>query len=335
MKWTTKAVTKNANELAKANYNVPEFDRTARRLLLNQPTDPITSVQNCVLLCTGTLPWITSMRNSIIIVDGDVVGATGIDNCLLVVSGKLGRFTGIRDSIILVKGEFGVKEAFGNADELRGATVCQASFIQAKNGKIRFTSCEDSVFVKTVPTPGRNNRVLDGEKNPLTLLKFSEHKTLPDEKLSWGKESNGLAVAITPGVRPDSFLVRWKNVGKDTLELRAVRTVFEVAPREEDDLRNHVLVKGSEGNLLPATKPRFPPRKVGAPQRSASVTLEPGKTHEEAIDLGVYVQRPNTPGQYDLSIELDVAEALAPLEKGARYWTGKVTSNTLKITFGK
>lgn len=341
------AVVKRANELGGREYPVPKFDLksmplanpateriwSGKRVLLDNHNGSIWANNN-VILCTGTLPRETGISNSIILVDGDMVGATSLSNSLVIVSGKLGRFTGIRNSIVLVVGEFGVKEGFGQ-NELRGATSANSSFFQVKNDKVRFTGADDCTFIKTTPVGGRGNQVLDTDKGPLQLLKFASTKAVADDQLKWGKESNGLNVAIAPTDRPASFLIRWKNVGKETLELRAVRFHNDILGGG-DDLLNHVLVKDADGKLLPARQlGKFPG--AGARIRPATIILEPGKTFDETIELPSYVARPDQKGKYQLSIEFEVDHLLAdtPSQKGAVYWTGKVRSGELEIQFGK
>jgi hypothetical protein len=345
-----KTVTKRANDQGGRKYPVPDFDMKSlplanlavervgfngKRILLDNYTNHITSVSGCVVLCTGPMPRMTGLSNSIVIVDGDFTRATTLMNCLLIVRGKIGGFTGVRNSIILATDEFGTKLGFGNDEELQGATSCHLSFLQVKNAKIRFTTSNESVLIKTVPrtTGPTTSQVLDTDKGPLQLLKFSAGKIVPDDKLVWGKESGGLAVAIAPAERPDSFMIRWKNVGKETLELQSVRFNSDILARS-DDLLNHVLVKGPDGKLLAARQPKLPPV-GGARRRPGTVILEPGKSYEETIDLVTYVDRPVAKGRYKLSIEPDIPNALAPPQKGATYWTGKIQSNELDITFGK
>ena len=53
------------------------------------------------------------------------------------------------------------------------------------------------------------------------VLKFSSRKS--DDELKWGNEVKGLSVAIAPDVEKDQFLIRWKNIGKDTFVLPCVR----------------------------------------------------------------------------------------------------------------
>jgi hypothetical protein len=345
-----KAVTNRANDLAGRKYPVPDFNMKSmpianlatkpigfgsNRLLLSDPNTQITSVSGSIVLCTGFRPWITSVTNSIVIVDGEFAGATGLDNSLVIVSGKLGRFTSIRRSIILVNGEFGVKESFLQDGVLRGSTGCASSFLQCKNEKIRFTGSDDCVFIKTIPVTGRTtSRVLDTDKGPLQLLRFSKPKSISDNDLTWGKTVNGLAVAVFPAERTNNYFLRWKNVGKETLELQWVRSSWDL--HRNDDLLNHVFVKDQGGKLVPTRQPEF---RIGggAPRRPDSVILAPGKSHEETIDLRSYVKKPAAPGRHTLSIELDISPFLAPApsQKGAVYWTGKIQSNELEITFGK
>jgi len=135
--------------------------------------------------------------------------------------------------------------------------------------------------------------------------------------------------------RPESFLIRWKNVGKETLELRAVRFHNDILGRN-DDLLNHVLVKDADGKSLPARElKKFPG--AGPRIRPATIILEPGKTYDETIELPAYVARPAQKGQYQLAIEFEVDHLLAdtPSQKGAIYWKGKVRSGELEISYGK
>src|SRR5437660_665262 len=71
-------------------------------------------------------------------------------------------------------------------------------------------------------------------------------KPKPD-KISWGKEVNGLAVSIAPnGDDQGRFLIRWKNCGKDSLELPWVRFDSDPAYKHLDDLLNHVFLKKAD-----------------------------------------------------------------------------------------
>src|SRR5262249_41865215 len=289
-----KVVTRKANELGGRQYPVPDFDMkslpladlsrdrvgvTNKRLLLRGPEPRFTSLQNCVILCTGPTPRVTVLSNSILLVDGDFTGATGVDNSLLIVRGNVGRVTSVRGSIILATGNF------------LGATGCDHSFVQVNNQRIRFTGSEKSVLVKTtVKTTGdTTSHVLDTGKGPLQLLRFSKRKT--DAQLAWGKEVNGLAVAITPADQEGKVLVRWKNVGKDLLEIPWTRFDSDLIDKHADDLFGHVFLKGPGGKLVPARQHQG--RNVGGPPPLLnSVVLGPGQTHEEIIDLWAYVERP-------------------------------------------
>jgi hypothetical protein len=226
-----------------------------------------------------------------------------------------------------------VKEQFGNEKELRGATSCRSSFIQAKNEAIRFTSCADSVFIKTIPTDRNANRILDTDKGPLQMLKFSTKKPVPDEQLKWGKSVDGLAVAIAPEERAGSYLIRWKNIGNDTLEIPMARGDIDT---ERNDLWENVFLKAADGKSLPARQSRFPERRgIGARQRVPTIVLEPGKSYDESISLPYYVAPPVEKGRFQLFIGLDNTGAQVTPQKGARFWTGKIQSNEIEITFGK
>lgn len=155
------------------------------------------------------------------------------------------------------------------------------------------------------------------------------------EEVAWGKPVNGLAVSIAPaGDEQGRFVVRWKNVGEDTLELPWVRFGSDKVYKNRDDLLNHVFLKAADGKLAPARAERFP-EIGGPPYRPRTVILAPGKTHEETIDPGTYVQRPAEAGRRELWVELEIKSAYAPSREGARYWTGKVRSNVLSIGPGK
>jgi hypothetical protein len=329
-----KAATRKANELAGQKYEIPEIDMKAlplanlavdrvafskKRILVSDPKISMTSVQGCVMLCTGRTPRINGLRNSILIVDGDFAGATVIDNSLIIVRGNVGRVTVVRRSIILATGNF------------EGATGCDHSFLQVNNRDIRFTGSEQSVLVKTVPktTGPTTSRTLEIDKGPLQLIKFSTRK--PDDQLVWGKEVNGLAVAIATTDRPDKFLVRWKNVGTDKLDLRWVRFHSDIVDKNRDDLLDHVFLKGADGKFAPTRK--YPAPRAGGLTRS--VILGPGKTHEEEIDLWSYVERPAAAGRYDLWIEPDISSSRFRREPDAKSWTGKIQSNKLAIMIGK
>jgi hypothetical protein len=331
-----KAVTKRANELAGQKFPVPEIDTLSlpladltrervslsqKRVLLQQREPRFTSWQNCVILCTGPTPRTTGLSNSILIVDGDFTGATVVDHSLVIVRGNVGRLNGLRRSIIIATGNFA------------GATSCDHSFLEVNNQRIRFTRSGESVLVKTAlkTTGPTSSRIIDTEKGPLQLLNFSKRKT--DAQLAWGKEVNGLAVAITPADHQDKVLVRWKNVGKDLLEFPCNRFHSDTVHTHADDLLGHVFLKGPDGKLAPARQYEAP--RVGGPAlRMNNVVLGPGQTHEEIIDLWAYVEKPMAAGRYQLSIDLDPAHGHR-LEWEARFWSGRIESNTLEIMLGK
>jgi hypothetical protein len=318
-----KAVTKEANKLGEPKFEVPDFNvKTMPRLLFHRETRNPVSVGNSVVLSAGPTPYITSVTNSLVIVDGDFTGATGIDNSLLIVRGNVGRVTSITKSIILATGNF------------EGATGCDYSFLQVNNQRIRFTTSRDCVLIKTmVKTTGdTTSRALDADRGPLQLLRFSPRKA--DDQLVWGKQVNNLAVAISPADQKDHFLIRWKNVGKDALELPWVRLNSSVVDKNRDDLLNHVFLKGPDGKLAPARK-HPAERAGGAPFLGRSVVLGPDQTHEETIDLWTYVDRVAADARYQLSIELDIPSGRKGLEWEVKSWSGKVQSNVLEVMFGK
>jgi hypothetical protein len=151
--------------------------------------------------------------------------------------------------------------------------------------------------------------------------------------VAWGEPVNGLAVSAAPA-GPGKFTLRWKNVGKDTLELLWVRFGSDRIYKHRDDLLGRVLLKGPDGKLVPARQYRFPII-GGPPYRPRTVILTPGQTHEETIDLWTYVEKPAAAGRYQASVELEVKRAFAPRRKGARYWTGKVRSNVVELKLDK
>jgi hypothetical protein len=332
-----KAVTKKANELGGRPYEIPDLDMASlplanlavdrvafnnKRILVNDPNIPMTSVRGCVMLCTGRTPRINGLNNSIVIVDGDFTRATVIHNSLLIVHGNVGRVTRVTNSIILATGNF------------EGATGCDDSFLQVGNQWIRFTGSSNSVLIKTmIKTTGpTTSRVLDAAKGPLQLVKFSARKA--DAELDWGKEVNGLAVAIAPTDQGNKFLIRWKNVGKDKLELPWVRFHSDFVDKNRDDLLNHVLLKGANGKHAPARK--YPAQRAGGPPGlTRSVILGPGQSHDEVIDLWLYVERPSDEGRFELLIEPEISGGRFRRELDAKQWTGKIQSNKLVITIGK
>lgn len=332
-----KAVTRRARELGGQQLPVPEIDVKSlpladlaregadlqnKRVLLRTNERRFTSMRDCVVLCTGSTPRITGLTNSILLVDGDFTAATGIDNSLLIVRGNVGCVTVIRKSIVIATGNF------------LGATGCDDSFLQVNNQRIRFNGAERSVFIKPMikTTRPTTSRVLDTEKGPLHLLRFSARKT--DAQLAWGKEVKGLAVAITPADQKDKFLVRWKNVGKEPLEMPWMRFNFDVVDQYNDDLLDHVLLKGPDGKLVKARQ--YPPPKVGqSPSSLHAVVLGPGQTHEEIFDLWAYVERPAAPGLYRLTLELDTRDGRLGLDREVKSWKDKIQSNVLEITLGK
>ena len=317
------AVTKQANKLGERQFQVPDFNvRKMPRLLFNGETESRAWVGSSVVLSAGATPYITSVENCIVIVDGDFTGATGIDNSLVIVRGNVGRVTVVSKSIILATGNF------------EGATGCDDSFLQVNNHRIRFTGSNGSVLIRTmVKTTGpTNSQVLNVEKGPLQLLKFSLRKS--DAQLDWGKEVNNLAVAITPADQKDQFLIRWKNVGKEALEVPWVRLKSEIIAPNRDDLVGHVFLKGPDGKLVAG---REKPAEQGgtAPFLSRSVVLGPGQTHEETINLWTYVNRPAADGRYQLSIELDLPDGRRGWDWKGKSWFGTIQSNVLDVTFGK
>jgi hypothetical protein len=319
-----KAVAHEANRLGERKFEVPVIDvNNVRSLRFNgENKDPIGASGGAVVLSAGPTPYITSVSNSLVFVDGDFTGATGIDNSLLIVRGNVGRVTVVRNSIILATGHW------------EGATGCENSFIQVNNQRIRFTTSRDSVLPKTaVKTTGpTNSRVLNVDKGPLHLLKFSPRKT--DDQLAWGQPVNDLAVAITPAGQKDQFLVRWKNLGGDALALPCVRLHTHLIDKNRDDLLGHVYLKGADGQAAPARK--YPtPRAGGPPGLARTFVLGPGQSLEETLDLWTYVERPEAGGRFQLSIELNLPKGQRGIEPEVRTWSGTVRSNVLEVTLGK
>ncbi len=253
---------------------------------------------------------------------GNVGRVNGIDNCLLIVHGNIGGVTEVSNSIILATGNF------------EGATVCNDSFLQVNNQRIRFTASRDSVLINTIvkTTAPTTSRVLDTDKGPLRLLRFGPRKL--DDQLTWGKEVNSLTLAITPADQKDRYQLRWKNVGKEALELSWVRFNSDFVDKNRDDLLNHVFLKGQDGKL--ALSRNYPPeRATRAPILRRCVVLGPGQTHEETIDLWAYVDRPAADGRYQLSVELDLPNGGRGRELDVKSWSGNIQSNVLDVTLGK
>jgi hypothetical protein len=166
-------------------------------------------------------------------------------------------------------------------------------------------------------------------------LAGDDPKPDPPPKAVWGEEVNGLAVSVSPAEGgAGRFLVRWKNVGKEVLELPWVRFGSDRVYRGKDDLLNHVFLKDPKDALAPARKYQFPII-GGPPYRPRTVILDPGKVHEETIDLWTYVEKPPQKGRYSLRIVLEIPSGYTPSREGARYWTGKVQSNVLEVELDK
>jgi hypothetical protein len=327
-----RAVTRRVADLSGQQILVPAFDIAAMpladrtrptglrgmRALIGESNEPLISVRDSVVLCTGSVPRVTMVSNSIMIVDGDFPRATVIENSLLIVRGNIGPVSNIRNSIILATGH------------MEGGTVCDNSFIQISNNQIRLTRANGSVLIKTqIRTTGATtSRVLNVAKGPLQILKFSDRK--PDEQLAWGKPVNGLAVALAPTEDKHRYLIRWKNVGNESLQLPWVRLNYDVLNKSADDLLNHVLLKSANGDTIPARE--YPPPAAARPLIGGSFVLGPGKVLEETIDLWTYVKKPTGQGGYRLSIELDMPTARRVRDLDVPCWTGKVRSNELEIT---
>jgi hypothetical protein len=205
--------------------------------------------------------------------------------------------------------------------------------LQVNNHRLRFTSCDRSVIVKSTLRAGRTtSRVINEDRGPLQLLNFTARKD--DSQLSWGKEVNGLAVALAPTDQPDKYLLRWKNVGKGLLEMPWTRLHSDLFDATADDLLGHVYLKGPDGKLAPA-RAIAAGNPVRAPRLPRSVMLGPGQTHEEVIDLWNYVEKPADAGAYQLKVELDVANVRFRWDPEATAWTGKLESNALEIRLEK
>ena len=155
----------------------------------------------------------------------------------------------------------------------------------------------------------------------------------PEDK-AWGKEVNGLAVSIAPAKEEGKFIVRWKNVGKETLELQWVRFGSDRIYKGLDDLQNHVHLKDANGKVVAARQYKFPII-GGPPCRPRTVILEPDEIHQETIDLWTYVDKPAAAGNYQLSISLEIKNGFASSQKGAKYWTDMIESNMLEFKLAK
>lgn len=316
-----KAVTAEANKCAGRRIAVSDFavDRM-RRVLLDAESNNRVSGHNSVILSVGATPYITSVRNSLVIVDGDFTGATGINGSVLIVRGNVGRITSVSDSIIL---------ATGNWD---GATVCNQSFVQVNNHRIRFTGSRDCVFINTLvrTTGNTDSRVITTDKGPLHLVKFSPRPA--DGRLAWSEEVENLTVALVGVEENGRLLIRWKNVGKEPLQLPWVRFHSSVIDSERDDLLGHVFLQGQDGKVAPA-------REHPAPRRQRffdrCVILGPGRTYEETINLWTYVEKPQLGRKYQLSIELDIPKGRRVMEHEVKTWSGKIRSKTREISVDK
>jgi hypothetical protein len=318
----TRAVTAEANKCAGRRIPVPDFaGDSIQRLLLTAASRRPAAVSHSTVLSAGATPYITSITNCLVLVDGDFTGATGINNCLLIVRGNVGRVTVVSNSIILATGNW------------EGATRCDNSFVQVNNHLIRFTGARDSVLINTlVQTTGpTDSRVLTTHKGPLQLVKFSPRPS--DTRVVWSKEVNNLAVALVGIDTNGQLLIRWKNVGKEVLQLPWVRFTARPIDNDRDDLLDHVVLIGPDGKRVPTRKHPAPRRRPRVFDRC--VVLGPGRTHEETINLWTYVEKPEARGKYQLSIELDIPLGRRGLESKVKMWSGKIQSKTLEVPLGK
>lgn len=318
-----KAVTNQANKVGGRKFT-PDFDvKAMRRLLLAENKSPVVFEGSRETLILSAGPARTGMTNSIVIVDGDLGGVTEVSNCLLIVHGNVGHCTGIHNCIVLATGNF------------EGATVCRNSFLQVNNHQIRFTELDSSVLINTLvkATRSTNSQIVKADKGPLQLLKFSPRKT--DDQLSWGKEVGDLSVAIFPANQKDKYTIRWKNIGKELLQIPWVRLNSHPIHADRDDLLEHVFLKGADGKLVPG-RPKPAARDRGPFQiRDRTVILAPGRTHEETVELSSYFASPTPEGKYQLWIENDIPDGRRGQEWDVKLWSGKIQSNVLDVTLGK
>jgi hypothetical protein len=190
----TRAVTEKANDLGGKKFKVPDPDMKslplrrvpasdeitfeAERILLNDlNVRAIPAFSHCVILSAGPTPRITSLHNSIVIVDGDFRGGNGISKCLLIVRGDVGSITTLSDSIVLATGKF------------EGTVLCDDCFLQVSNKRLKLGRSSNNVYIKSMAENTQydlNGRVLDTDRGPLQLLKFSEMKK--DDKLKEEKK---------------------------------------------------------------------------------------------------------------------------------------------------
>jgi hypothetical protein len=149
-----------------------------------------------------------------------------------------------------------------------------------------------------------------------------------EEKIPWGKEVNGLVIAVTPRDKdPGKLTIRYRNVGKETLELQCVRVGSNAAFTHCGDL-----LTDADDKFVPVRMRKIPA--AGDPaDRPRTVILAPEKVHTETLDLWTYVEMPAKDGRFQLAIALEVKNADVPSQKGAKYWTGKVQSNLLEYKF--
>jgi hypothetical protein len=317
-----KAVTAEANKSVGRPFPVPDFAATRTRLLLSPETKDRVRGNRSIILSTGATPDINAITNSLVIVDGDFTGATGITNSLLIVRGNVGHVTGVSNSIILATGDW------------EGGTGLRDSFVQVNNHLIRFGGARNSVLINTLirTTRDTNSRVINSDRGPLQLLKFSPRPS--DAQLDWSKEVDNLTVALAPLDADGQILIRWKNAGKEALQLPWVRFQSNRMDSDGDDLLDHIFLKGPDGKLAPART--YPdPQRWRPPSGGRCVILGPGRTHEETIILWSYVEKPAPAGKYQLSMELKITKARRGMEWNVKTWSGKIQSKTLEVAVDK
>ena len=319
-----KAVTRRARDLdenwGEDRFPVPDFDLKSmpiadlskwesdlkgKIVLFDNPIRLRTSINNCLVLCSGAMPYTTALSNSIVIADGDICGATIVRNCLLITRGNFGG-ANTQGSIILASGLSGRSAGFDD------------SFLQAANKTIRFTTSKQSAFVKTEfkTTGPSTSRTIDVDNGPLQLLKFSPRKGF--DQMTWSKEVDGLVLAIDADTWKDRILIRLKNIGKVRLDV----------PNMPIELR----LKGSDGKVVnsrrdvSSTPPRIGPR---------SAVLDPDQTYESTLYLWNFLEKPAANGKYQLTIVSDQRRNQQFPATGARLWTSVIESKPLEIMVGK
>jgi hypothetical protein len=178
-----RSVTARANELADRKFDVPDLDAkslpllsgsvprkgtvSGKRILFDDRSEFQSAfADGCVVLGTGQLTSFKGLHRSIVILDGNLSHGMAIVGCLVIVRGTFSCQQLVRDSIIL-------------ADGFDWVGVSENTFFQIKKKKLRFGEASNNLYINSTTEsnePDLTSRMLESDRGPLHLLRFSEKK---------------------------------------------------------------------------------------------------------------------------------------------------------------